>query len=82
MTNVGSSGEVTLTLPTAKASVTYTFVEAPYRLNLQTQPGKTILTPTGGKTLIGTNVQGNSIMLLGRSDGQWEIVSMVGDWLL
>jgi hypothetical protein len=83
ITNAGSSGEVNLTLPTAKASVTYTFlVEAPYRFNLQTQPGKSILTPNGGKSSIGTNVQGNSIVLLGRSDGQWEIVSMVGDWLL
>ncbi|MBA2937635.1 right-handed parallel beta-helix repeat-containing protein [Paenibacillus sp. CGMCC 1.16610] len=82
ITNAGASAEVTLLLPTAKASVTYTFfVEAPYQLNLQTQTGKTILTPLGGKTLIGTNLQGNSIVLTGRSDGQWEISGMVGDWL-
>ncbi|MDR6550299.1 right-handed parallel beta-helix repeat-containing protein [Paenibacillus qinlingensis] len=83
ITNAGSSGEVSLTLPTAKASVTYTFfVEASNRLNLVTQPGKSILTPSGGKSLIGTAVQGNSVTLLGRSDGQWEIAGIVGEWLL
>ncbi|CAG7652753.1 right-handed parallel beta-helix repeat-containing protein [Paenibacillus allorhizosphaerae] len=83
ITNAGASGEISLTLPAAKGSVAYTFfVEAPYRLNLVTPSGSTILTPLGGRTSIGTDAAGSSISLLGRADGKWAITGIVGDWLL
>ena len=81
ITNSGATNDVMLALPTAKASITYTFyVEAAYRLSLETQAGQSIWTPAGAKSIVGNAFKGSSIVLSGRADGYWEIRSMVGDW--
>jgi hypothetical protein len=82
ITNQPALGNITLTLPVAKAEIRYTFiVDAAFQMKLQAAGSGDLLTPDGPKSYIASSIPGSTITLRGRSDLKWEIVSAVGDWL-
>ncbi|WP_409345055.1 right-handed parallel beta-helix repeat-containing protein [Paenibacillus sp. MBLB4367] len=79
--NAGAAGDITLTLPEAKAGRTFTFgIEAAHAVTLVPQSGGAILRPAGGGNAVKSANPGDSIALLGRADGRWQIASAVGSW--
>ncbi|GAA3412404.1 right-handed parallel beta-helix repeat-containing protein [Paenibacillus hodogayensis] len=82
VTNQPALGNITLTLPVAKAEIRYTFVvDAAFQMKLQASGSGGLLTPDGPKSFIASSLAGSTITLRGRADLKWEIVSAVGDWL-
>lgn len=82
ITNQPALGNITLTLPVAKAEIRYTFiVDAAFQMKLQAAGTGGLLTPDGPKSFIASSVPGSTITLRGRADLKWEIESAVGDWL-
>ncbi|RKN74873.1 right-handed parallel beta-helix repeat-containing protein [Paenibacillus ginsengarvi] len=81
ITNAGASGDMALTLPPAKRGYTYKFaVEDAHAIKLVPQPGAAIFKPAGGGPDVQSANRGDSISLVGRSDGNWEVAGAVGIW--
>lgn len=81
ITNQPAVADVTLALPVPKAEITFSFiVDAAYRMALQASAAGELLTPAGPRSHIACSVPGSTIILRGRADLKWEIVSAVGDW--
>lgn len=81
LTNAGASGDIELALPQAKAGYTFRFfVERPFAIKLVPRSGASILKPAGSGANVQSSNPGDSIMLFGRADGNWEISGVVGSW--
>ncbi|UVI33270.1 hypothetical protein [Paenibacillus spongiae] len=81
ITNTNASGDITLYLLAAKAGYAFTFfVDAAYALTIAPQAGASILTPAGSSGAVSSANPGDTISLLGRTDGNWEITNAVGGW--
>ncbi|GAA3407308.1 right-handed parallel beta-helix repeat-containing protein [Paenibacillus hodogayensis] len=81
LTNAGASGSVELTLPVAKEGHSFRFVvESAFAVRLVPQAGASIRKPVGSGTDVQSANPGDSITLLGRSDGNWNIGGIVGAW--
>jgi hypothetical protein len=81
LNNTGASGDIELALPQAKAGYTFRFfVEVPYAIRLLPRSGTSILKPAGSGPNVQSSNTGDSIVLSGRVDGNWEISANVGSW--
>ncbi|NOU71589.1 hypothetical protein GC098_09165 [Paenibacillus sp. LMG 31458] len=81
ITNADASGDILLSLPAAKKGFLFTFfIEKSSMLKITTSAGSAIWTPQGGLPLIQSANPGDSITVIGRADGFWEIVNVIGFW--
>ncbi|MGG1550166.1 right-handed parallel beta-helix repeat-containing protein [Paenibacillus ferrarius] len=81
ITNTGASGASVYALPTSRKGQQFTVVvETPNSVKLTPQTGSSIRTPAGLKAELVSANPGDLVTLKGRSDGNWDIVGVVGEW--
>lgn len=81
-TNASATGLISLTLPVAKNRFRFKFrVASANILKINPQPGSKLLAVTNeGSKSVESSLVGSLIELSGKSNGDWEVLNLIGSW--